>query len=532
MPEAERAVYVKKVLKKLRKEKGLKGGDEEGSYNTSTGEPQKADLFGDNKGEWYFLNNGLKSKGFTEFKSKWGKRANVDNWSRQSALDKMSATRSKKVSDMTSEVDDVGTVSDVKKAGAKKDGSTEDVKDDTSDEDISFEGLMSHLPLTKERVELSNNKIQVALFKIGEAFQNKLEEYFPAAENFHSLLSRFDTFKTKETALFNLYYCYNKLGLKVQADSVLNVLKTNFSDGDLIRVIEKKNNTPEKEKNESATKLYESIYNLFIEGKFEEAKAMKAKADNQFGKTYWTPQLLFIESVYYIKQREDSTAISKLREIIKLAPSTPLAAKATNMIDVLKRRKEIEKYLTDLSVERADESVTKMVDLNSPTTENKKVEAKKTDITKNNDAVKTMDKKVDAKSIVATTSKTFTFVSADTQYVMVSLEKIDRTFINEAKGAFAQFNREKFYNLKLNIGVQNLNDDYALLLIGPFENAGKAVDYSDKAKPAAASRIIPWIPAAKYNFSIISNANLELLKANKEIINYINFIKQTLPGKF
>jgi outer membrane protein assembly factor BamD (BamD/ComL family) len=520
MPEAERAVYVKKVLKKLRKEKGLKGGDEEGSYNTSTGEPQKADLFGDNKGEWYFLNNGLKSKGFTEFKSKWGKRANVDNWSRQSALDKMSATRSKKVSDMTSEVDDVGTVSDVKKAGAKKDGSTEDVKDDTSDEDISFEGLMSHLPLTKERVELSNNKIQVALFKIGEAFQNKLEEYFPAAENFHSLLSRFDTFKTKETALFNLYYCYNKLGLKVQADSVLNVLKTNFSDGDLIRVIEKKNNTPEKEKNESATKLYESIYNLFIEGKFEEAKAMKAKADNQFGKTYWTPQLLFIESVYYIKQREDSTAISKLREIIKLAPSTPLAAKATNMIDVLKRRKEIEKYLTDLSVERADESVTKMVDLNSPTTENKKVEAKKTDITKNNDAVKTMDKKVDAKSIVATTSKTFTFVSADTQYVMVSLEKIDRTFINEAKGAFAQFNREKFYNLKLNIGVQNLNDDYALLLIGPFENAGKAVDYSDKAKPAAASRIIPWIPAAKYNFSIISNANLELLKANKEIINY------------
>jgi hypothetical protein len=202
------------------------------------------------------------------------------------------------------------------------------------------------------------------------------------------------------------------------------------------------------------------------------------------------------------------------------------------MIDVLKRRKEIEKYLTDLSVERADESVTKMVDLNSPTTENKKIDEKKTDGTKNNDAVKTMDKKVDAKSIVATTSKTFTFVSADTQYVMVSLEKIDRTFINEAKGAFAQFNREKFYNLKLNIGVQNLNDDYALLLIGPFENAGKAVDYSDKAKPAAASRIIPWIPAAKYNFSIISNANLELLKANKEIINYINFIKQTLPGKF
>ena len=37
------------------------------------------DLFGDNKskGDWYFYNPALKSKGLTEFKVKWGTRPNV-----------------------------------------------------------------------------------------------------------------------------------------------------------------------------------------------------------------------------------------------------------------------------------------------------------------------------------------------------------------------------------------------------------------------------------------------------------------------
>ena len=109
MPEAERALFIKKVLKKLRKERGLKGGgeDEQGSYNTQVTSTKDVDLFGDSKGDFYFLNPGLKSKGFTEFKARWGKRPNIDNWRRQSAMDKISATA--KVGGIaTTDVDDTG----------------------------------------------------------------------------------------------------------------------------------------------------------------------------------------------------------------------------------------------------------------------------------------------------------------------------------------------------------------------------------------------------------------------------------------
>ena len=34
------------------------------------------------KGDWYFYNTSVKSKGFNEFKRVWGKRQNVDNWRR------------------------------------------------------------------------------------------------------------------------------------------------------------------------------------------------------------------------------------------------------------------------------------------------------------------------------------------------------------------------------------------------------------------------------------------------------------------
>ncbi len=36
-------------------------------------------------GEWYFYNGSLKSKGFNDFKKKWGVRTNTDNWRRKSA---------------------------------------------------------------------------------------------------------------------------------------------------------------------------------------------------------------------------------------------------------------------------------------------------------------------------------------------------------------------------------------------------------------------------------------------------------------
>lgn len=524
MPEPERTIFIKKILKKLRKEQGLKGGgDEEGSYNTAAVSTKDANLFGDTKGEWYFLNDNLRVKGFNEFKSKWGKRPNVDNWRRQGAIDKIGASRNIRNNVSTTDVDDTGGI---KPIGVKDD------KEDEQNADLSFEGLMSKLPLTKERVETSNNKIINALYSNGETFQNKLEDYPSAIEAYDELLRRFGMFKKKEETLFNLYYCCMKAGLQAKADSAKNALNTTFGDGDFANKLRAGNNNDSKKKDEAVTKKYEDIYRLFLEGKFEEAKKEKAKADVQYSNNYWTPQLLYIESIYYIKQKADDTAINKLQSLVTLFPKSNLVNKATIMIDVLRRRAEIETYLTNLKVERNEDEAVKGVDLVTPTTAGKNVETKTTDVVKQPvKELKPIDKAIDTKPAVVVKDK-FSFIAADSQYVMVVLDKVDRVFIGEAKSAFAQFNRQRYYNQVINISTVPLNEQYTTLLLGPFADAGKAMEYVDRVRPITPTQILNWLSADKYSYSIISSSNFTVLQTNKEVSTYQQLLKQALPGKF
>ena len=103
---------------------------------------------------------------------------------------------------------------------------------------------------------------------------------------------------------------------------------------------------------------YDGITEEKAIGKFDEALNKKHSADSLFGKHFWTPQLLYIEAVYHVHQREDSAAKAVLNNINTLYPGSPMAAKARSMIDVLGRRKQIEDYLTKLKIERPKEDST------------------------------------------------------------------------------------------------------------------------------------------------------------------------------
>ena len=65
MPEAEREPYIKKLVRKLRKEQGLKEDEPVVSTNPLNPNTAPTDLFDNTaKGDWYFYNTSLKSKGY------------------------------------------------------------------------------------------------------------------------------------------------------------------------------------------------------------------------------------------------------------------------------------------------------------------------------------------------------------------------------------------------------------------------------------------------------------------------------------
>ena len=126
----------------------------------------------------------------------------------------------------------------------------------------------------------------------------------------------------------------------------------------------------------------------------------------------------------------------------------------------------------------------------------------------------------------------YTFNAADTQYVVVVLNKVDPIFITESRNAFNRYNQDSYSGQMIDIYNRRINNQYQFLLIGPFVNARDAILYIDRTKPLAKSRIIPWLTPDKYSFSIISNANMNILVSKEDVDGYHTFIQQVFPDKF
>jgi hypothetical protein len=514
LPEEERKPIIKKIVKQLRKEQGLK--DEGSSQNVSGGSgavkaaTEAADLFNQPaKGEWYFYNAAAKIKGAQDFKSYWGNRPNIDNWRR------ISAVRNTNIN--------------TRNPGVTDDVSAGNPAEEKGPVEITYDALSAKLPLTDSLLKISNDSIQNALFNLGKIYSDEIEDCTTSIETLELLRTRYPEFTKMDDVLFKLFYCYSKTGNTAKAAEVKQLMTDKYKNSPLTAIVTTGKNPSAKTENKEATKIYENIYDLFIEGKFEEALANKKIADSIYGKHFWTQQLLYIESVYYIKQRNDSAAGRVLQTIVTDFANTPIAAKATNLINVLKRRTEIETELRNMSIQRPAEDSIKA------TSDTVAVNPVVKVLPVNKPPVQTVTPPVTKKDTVAVkiiAPAVYSHNPNEAHAVMIILNKVDPVFRNESKNSFFMYNRQKYYNQTFDITAYDIDQDNRLLIITGFANAQAAIDYITAAKPKATTEIIPWLKQDRYAFSIIAPSNLEKLKADKNIISYKKFIEGFYPGKF
>lgn len=517
MPDADREKFLKAAARRLRREKGLQEADQGASgSNNPMANNTNTDIFAssENKGSWYFDNNALKSKGFTSFRSTWGSRPNVDNWRR--------------MADITAQF-----------KGPQQDN--QDQQDELSNhsnqpEDISYEGLLKTLPLTPQAVQVSNDSIQAALFGLGKAFKDKLEDYREAIRYYDSLLNRYPETRYREIAVFDLYYCYTKLNMPVKARQYRDILAKIAPQSPYLEFIDNPKAVEERNtklKN-TATREYEKIYDLFLAGRFEEAIIQKTKADSLFGHAYWTQQLLYIESVYYIKQRDENSAINALEHLIQIDPQTVMSAKADRLIEVLKRRDQIERYLTNLTIERAKEDTVAVVPQKAVSAKQEQVEAAVQPKAAEMKPVPAAPLKpvIDSAVFKKTPQPVkagFSYNPSEHHLVAVVLHAVDMVYVNEARNAFNRYNRESYRDQPLEITTLPINENDKLMLISGFSDALGALAYMDKVHRIAGAQVVPWLSADKYSFIVISDSNLELLKSNGDLEGYRQFVETHYP---
>lgn len=552
MPEKEMDAYLKSLARKLRRQRGLK---EEAAYTptlaVNNGTTDNAPIF-TNAGSgnsWYFYNAAQKSRGFSEFKSKWGTRPNVDNWRRQAAVDAAKPEQQAPQYDHS--------------AGEEVSIEADKIPED----ELTVDGLKNRLPLTEEKLLASNKKIAESLFEQGQIYKNQLEDYEQAAIVFEEIWKRFGNYEREQDVLFELYYCYTKIGDKEKATYFQNELNKKYPNGDMVQKINASKN-PVVVSKDAKTIAYENIYNLFISGKFDEAQQEKKLADSLYGSSYWTPQLLYIESLYHIKQKNDSVAIVTLTNLERNFPGTPMAEKAAVMKDVVKRRAEIEDYLTRTNIVRQTEDSV-VIPFDEGSKVNKVVQEIKKDSTnqikpinlpgQNNanitrpvapiektDANKT-DRNNAGKPIIGnkpgmdtTTIKplkegkiemAYVYNATDPYTVLMYFDDVDPVYLTEARTAYQRYNSSSFGGQNIPLKIYEGDKDNTWMEMGQFSDVTTALGYMEEWKKNA-RQIVPWLPELKYNFVIISDRNLKMLKTRKNMEEYKTFLRQYIKDKF
>jgi TolA-binding protein len=533
MPEAERNTYLRKLVRQLRRKQGLKEEDPSNPGNSAVGMGDRnkpaVDLFsaGD-KGDWYFNNPSLKSKGFTSFKQNWGNRPNVDNWRRSAAIEQGAVN--------PSQASPNPDLSD----GADPEAATPNA--------LTVEALLQNIPLTPEKMEVSEDSIANAMVNLGVIYVDQLEQYQAAIDILEKFTSKYSYSTRLGDALYYLHYAYLKTGQPEKAALAKKELDAKFAGTRYQQMLQNAETGDEKKRMDEVTDAYENVYIQFIEGNFEEALRQKKAHDSIYGAQYWTPQLLYIESVYYLQARRDDEARQVLTSITELFPDQPMAAKAKNILEVLGRRKEIEDYLTQLEIRR-EEDTTQIVsrlpqpgerigtplvqdsttlqpvnlnNIDSNTTGRRTdtaVAAPKTDVQVNRP-------RTDTTSVAP---GGYTFKPETPHAVVIMLNKVDPVYVTESRNAFNRYNSQSASTGSIQIDNDVLNDTVRLVVMTGFHNANAALEYINKTQPIASTQIVPWLPAGKYSFWVISLENLQTLKNLQNLGEYREFFRRYSP---
>ena len=478
MPEEERKDFVKRVLKQLRKQQGLK---DDGSF--STGNPFQSTsnntLFQpiDSKADWYFYNASLRTRGQLEFKGKWGNRPNVDNWRRSAAVSSAMANNA-------------AQNNNVANTGSQN-GNTNTGNSD----ELSYESLYDKLPIGEEKLKLSNDTLQNALFEAGKILIQEIEDCSAGTAIMDTILNKFPAYENLKDVYFNLYYCYNKNGETEKAKAIKELMQTKFPNEKTTRIITSGRDQEAESLKAQADQRYSEIYTLFLDGKYAEAIGAKKLADSLYGNSYWTPQLMYIEAVYFIKQNADSLAKPALTEITNRFPSHPITEKANALLTALTNRKTIEAQLTNQQTQTA------------------------VIVKKDSTSVQSNITSQPA------TLKGYLQDPNSSHLVLLVLTKVDPGFVNESKRSFERYNRENFPNRAFTLDLTTLDQETRILSISSFGNLREASAYMERTNSKLATDILSWLTGGKYELQVISLANWQFLQSEKDIEAYKKWLK-------
>jgi len=318
MSPSERESLIAGIIRTLQEEETRARQETAGSDRYNMGQYYENEQRNQNsitaEGSWYFYNQAALTFGRTEFRRRWGERRLEDNWRRANRNRMTLTAQGNENGDGVTNPDSAGVA-----AGR------------------STEFYLKNLPLTDSLMAQSRQKSAAALLAEGKVLASRIRDTTLAATSFEDASKPGGTDIVRAEALWELYRLLQKND-PARAERRRSELLSLFPASEYARILSDPDYVRKQtEASRASGVLYETAYNAFATGSYEEAFTLCENALKMYGRDQLAPKFMLLQAMAAGASRGETAYKEGLDSLVARYPSTPEAVRAAEIIEVLLR---------------------------------------------------------------------------------------------------------------------------------------------------------------------------------------------------
>lgn len=469
-----------------------------------------------NGSTFYFSNLTAVSRGFTDFKKRWGNRIWENNW-RQSVKSSSQITQQNQTNAITNGNSVTTNQPDV------------DEKTRIADQIKSYTDL---LPITAIKLTSSNQQIIDAYFEIAGFYQQVIGDQKEAIKTYQTILTRFPENNRLETIYYSLYLGYKDTD-KSKSDQYKNLVLTKYPSSLYAKTILDPSFTVKQSALDlEINKIYNNIFNDYEKKDYLSVISGVNNVSQRFPGNSLQIQYDYLKAIAIGRTQNLDSLLIAFQKITGQYPNdsliTPLIkdhlAYINANLDIFKSRK--------IALLDFDETEPKFVAQKTPviaavtpaatTIQNQPIAS-----TPNPQPVAPIASQPVVKDSVppaANTPKTdglFSTAESSSYYFVVDVASTEIS-VSSSRFGIGQFNRGTYAGSNLRHQLTDLEEDQ-LIYVGNFGNIDEVKAYEEDIKPQLPK--IMKVPANSYKSFIISKENFDKIKDRATLNRYFEFFK-------
>lgn len=416
-------------------------------------------------GKWYFYNPTAMGFGASEFRKKWGTRKLEDNWRRKNKSVIMNSNED----DIDDENDTLKKISDNK----------------------TREFYLANLPLTDSLINVSNKKIEEAIYKVSEYYKTKLNDYPQSIKSFEELIKRFPNTKYLLLSYYNLYQQNMLIENKPRADYYKNLIINNYPESKYAKSLSDPNYIKKVEsENKKNYVFYTTAYSNFEQNNYFESLHNLEKVDTNNLTDDLGPQVLLLKALSYGGIRDISNYRKELKKVIKEYPKSDAKITASK---ILARLNSPDFVLPDTTLLVENTNIIK------------------------NETPKDTIKKVDT---IPENKDLYTFDENAKHYYFIIVNS-NTNDVNRLKFNIINYNIDKFPMFDFEVKAQKINKSLTAITVQSLDNLSQARKYYKAINRK--NRVIDNIEKTDFKQFVISKDNYNNFIKNLDIKKYEEF---------